>query len=73
MQANDLKRMRRRAGLTQAGLAVRMGVDPLTVSRWERGAVAMPEAMARLAAMICERPSMAAPAPRRGRKRRSPK
>jgi DNA-binding transcriptional regulator YiaG len=72
MTARELHAMRRRAGLTQAGLAARMGVDPITVSRWERGAVEPPEPMARLARLLCERASMAAPAPRPGRKLRRP-
>ncbi len=33
----DLKRRRKELGLTQLRLAALLGVDPITVSRWERG------------------------------------
>lgn len=33
----DLKSWRESRGLTQAQLARRLGVDQMTVSRWERG------------------------------------
>lgn len=32
-----IRRMRNRLGWTQADLARRLGTDPVTVSRWERG------------------------------------
>jgi len=38
LTAADLKSYRERLGLTQAQLAARLGVDAMTVSRWERGA-----------------------------------
>jgi DNA-binding transcriptional regulator YiaG len=34
--------------LTQVALATRLGVDPMTVSRWERGVRKIPEPAARL-------------------------
>ena len=33
----DVRSLRRRAGLTQIGLAELVGVHPITVSKWERG------------------------------------
>src|SRR5262245_26325196 len=33
----DVRSLRRRARLTQAGLAELVGVHPITVSKWERG------------------------------------
>ena len=41
--AGDIKDRRLRAGLTQAALAALLGVDAMTVSRWERG-LAQPDA-----------------------------
>ena len=37
MTAEELKEIRRRLGLTQKRLAAELGVDKMTVSRWERG------------------------------------
>ena len=37
--AGQLKRLRKRAGLTQEQAAARLGVDPATISRMERGLV----------------------------------
>jgi len=48
MAPSDIKRHRRRLGLSQVELAQRLGVHPLTVSRWERGAVPMPKAAGEL-------------------------
>lgn len=39
MTAREVKRIRRRLGLSQAALAKRMGVHWMTPSRWERGTV----------------------------------
>lgn len=47
---------RMKLGLTQLEFAERLGVDPVTVSRWERG-VSTPQGRgvrARLAALIAE-------------------
>lgn len=32
-----IKKLRAQLGLTQVEFAARLGVDPITVSRWERG------------------------------------
>ncbi len=37
MEPQELKRRREKLGLTQVQLAAQLGVDPITVSRWERG------------------------------------
>ncbi|MEX2458535.1 MAG: helix-turn-helix transcriptional regulator [Actinomycetota bacterium] len=37
MRALTVRALRRRRGWTQADLADRLGTDPVTVSRWERG------------------------------------
>jgi transcriptional regulator with XRE-family HTH domain len=36
LRGDDVKDFRERHGLTQLKMAVLMGVDPQTVSRWER-------------------------------------
>jgi transcriptional regulator with XRE-family HTH domain len=36
MTGKELRRLRDRAGLTQAELASRIGVAPNTIARWER-------------------------------------
>ncbi len=41
----DIKALRNKLGLTQEQLALRLGVQSLTVSRWERG-VSQPSPMA---------------------------
>jgi DNA-binding XRE family transcriptional regulator len=38
----ELQSWRKEAGLTQTGLAALLGVDTMTVSRWERGERAIP-------------------------------
>lgn len=37
MDSKEIKALRKRLGLTQKVLADRLGVDAITVSRWERG------------------------------------
>lgn len=37
LAAEDVRRIRRKLGLTQAQLAKRLAVDPVTVARWETG------------------------------------
>jgi len=37
MLRKTMRGRRERAGLTQAGLASRLGLNHMTVSRWERG------------------------------------
>ena len=41
MTATTLRETRARLGLSQDGLARALGVSPNTVSRWERGALAI--------------------------------
>ncbi len=49
MTPDDIRDLRRRYGWTQADLASKIGTDPVTVSRWERGAtIPRPSARARL-------------------------
>ena len=43
-----LKRIRRALGLTQEALAKAVGVDRVTVARWETGVHAIPEPTVRL-------------------------
>jgi transcriptional regulator with XRE-family HTH domain len=38
----QLRTARRSLGLSQSGLAERLGVDVMTISRWERGASSIP-------------------------------
>jgi transcriptional regulator with XRE-family HTH domain len=42
MTGKELKEWRRKQGLSQEGLAQRLGVIRLTVARWETGARAIP-------------------------------
>ena len=37
MKGADLKKKREELGLTQVELARHLGVQPMTISRWERG------------------------------------
>jgi len=39
MNANEIKQLRLRLGLTQPHFAYKIGVTPATVSRWENGHV----------------------------------
>jgi transcriptional regulator with XRE-family HTH domain len=49
MEARAIRSLRRRRGWTQAELAERLGSDPVTVSRWERGVSSpRPSALLRL-------------------------
>lgn len=41
-RAIDLKRKRKKLGLTQTGLAKKLDINVITVSRWERGASPIP-------------------------------
>ena len=52
MTGTEVRRLRRRLGLTQAQLAARLGVHKLTVSRWERGQVRVTEPMSRLLRLL---------------------
>jgi transcriptional regulator with XRE-family HTH domain len=42
MNGDELKKRRERLGLTQAGLAEKIGVVPNTVSRYETGSLEIP-------------------------------
>ena len=48
MIADEVKRIRKRLGLTQAELAKELGVTRVSVARWEIGMYAVPEMAARL-------------------------
>jgi transcriptional regulator with XRE-family HTH domain len=37
MTGSEMRRLREKLGLKQTELAQRLGVHPMTVSRWERG------------------------------------
>jgi transcriptional regulator with XRE-family HTH domain len=43
MSGDELKQRRESLGFTQGQLAEALGVDIMTVSRWERGARSIPE------------------------------
>jgi DNA-binding transcriptional regulator YiaG len=65
MTSADVKRLRRRLGLTQRALAARLGVHQLTVSRWECDRVRVTEPMARLLRLLVT----TAPTTKGGRRR----
>jgi DNA-binding transcriptional regulator YiaG len=65
MTSADVQRLRRRLGVTQVELAARLGVHPLTVSRWERGQVRVTEPMARLLKLLAALPAKSKGGPRR--------
>ncbi len=48
MTGPEVKRLRESLGLRQSDLAERLGVHPMTVSRWERGFVSIPVPAAKL-------------------------
>jgi DNA-binding transcriptional regulator YiaG len=48
MTASGIKRHRQALALSQVQLAKRLGVHPITLSRWERGTVSIPEPVAQL-------------------------
>jgi DNA-binding transcriptional regulator YiaG len=52
MNATTVKQLRKRLRLTQRGLANALGIHPMTVSRWERGVVNVPEPVAKLLTMM---------------------
>jgi len=54
MTGAEVRRLRRRLGLTQVQLAERVGVNPITVSRWERGAMGIRESAARLIRLLAQ-------------------
>jgi transcriptional regulator with XRE-family HTH domain len=48
MDGDELKAARARLGLTQAQVAIELGVHAMTVSKWETGQRGIPEPVARL-------------------------
>ena len=52
MTGDELRRIRKRLGLTQAALAERLAVTSTSVARWERGEVPIREAMARFIRLL---------------------
>jgi transcriptional regulator with XRE-family HTH domain len=52
MTPQELTRRRKRLALTQAQLAEKLGVDPMTLSRWERGLHRIPEPVAQLVKLL---------------------
>ena len=54
MTGQELRRIRNSLGLTQAAFAERIGVTTNTMARWERGEMAIREAMARLVRLLAE-------------------
>jgi transcriptional regulator with XRE-family HTH domain len=58
MTGQQVRRLRRQQGWTQRLLADRLGVDPNTVARWERGVVGVPEPVARLMRYVVADPTI---------------
>ena len=54
MNAAELRKLRKRAGLTQAALAKRLGLTTNAVARWEQQVRSISEPMARLIRMVLE-------------------
>lgn len=59
----ELRRLRKRLGLTQKELAAKAGVTSTSVARWERGDVRITEPMSRLLRLL----AASAPQQRRSR------
>jgi DNA-binding transcriptional regulator YiaG len=57
MQPPELKRIRRRLGVTQAALAAQVGVTGNTIARWERGEVPIGAVAARLLRTLTATPA----------------
>jgi DNA-binding transcriptional regulator YiaG len=54
MDAKTVRRIRKGLKLTQAGLAARLGVHRLTVSKWERGQHPVPPMAERLLKQLAQ-------------------
>jgi len=52
MSGAEVRRLRKAAGLTQGGLARRLGVQKSTVYRWETGRTRITRPMARLIRLV---------------------
>lgn len=57
MTGEELRRIRKRLGLTQVALAERLGVAPNSVARWERDEVPIREVVARLVRLLAKVPA----------------
>lgn len=66
MTGEELRRIRKRLGLTQVTLAEQLAVTPTTVARWERDEVPIREPMARLIQLLAK--TKGKPKPKRGRR-----
>lgn len=55
MTGLELRRIRKRLGLTQQAFAKKIGVTANTVARWERGAVGIGEPIARLIRLLAKK------------------
>jgi DNA-binding transcriptional regulator YiaG len=56
MTGAEVRRIRRRLGLTQVELAARIGVHWNSVARWERDVVRITEPVARLLRLLAKQP-----------------
>ena len=56
MTKDEFKKLRKRAGHTQASIAKEMGVHLRTVTRWEIGEVVIPRVVELALRYIAERP-----------------
>lgn len=61
MTGEEVRRIRRQLGLTQAALAERLGVAANTVARWERDELPVREPLARLIRLTAKTMSTAKP------------
>lgn len=52
MSPDDVRKLRKRLGLTQEALAELAGVHPMTVSRWERGTIEIREQTGKLLRLL---------------------
>ena len=52
MTSSNVRQLRRRLKLTQAGFAALIGVTPNTVARWERGELGIRPTTARLIQLL---------------------
>ncbi len=67
MKGSEVRRIRKRLGLTQAELAGRVGVTASSVARWEQGVLGIRESAARLIRLLGAHSKAK---PKRRRKRR---
>lgn len=57
LDGKQLRHYRLQAGLTQAGLAAKLGVTANTVARWERGEVTIPALLTLAIVGLAKNPS----------------